>query len=329
MHTAPLDPADDATVTEVVRLWEAAHAVDNPDDPPFCPQWERGRIDHPLPAEPSEFYVARDGGKLVGVLDIGLTLRDNLTSGWMDIVVDPEERRRGIGTALFEVTKERLPQLGRKLLMIWTRKSGPGAEFARRIGAEVGLVEARRRLEVNPETVALAERLLAEARSHTAGYSVVRWAGATPEEYLDGIAYLTGRMSTDAPLDDLAWEAEVYGPERIRERESVFAARGQRSYTTAVVHGRTGQVAGYTELNFDPCTTTHAWQGNTIVDPEHRGHRLGMVLKAENLRYVLEHEPQLQLVSTDNAVSNAHMIAINEALGFRLLDEWCDWQLRL
>jgi len=34
-------------------------------------------------------------------------------------------------------------------------------------------------------------------------------------------------------------------------------------------------------------------------------------------------------VTTWNAASNAHMIAINEAMGFRPIDLWCDWQLRL
>jgi len=96
-----------------------------------------------------------------------------------------------------------------------------------------------------------------------------------------------------------------------------------------MVHDATGEVAGYTELAFDPCNDAHAWQWDTIVDPAHRGHRIGLVLKIENLRFVLTQEPALRTVSTFNAGSNDHMIAINEALGFRPFDTWCDWQLRL
>jgi GNAT superfamily N-acetyltransferase len=329
MRIEPLDPADHAAVTEVVRLWAAAHQVDYPDDPPFCPPWERGRIDHPIPFEPSEFHLARDGADLVGVLDLGLPQRDNVTTGLLEIVVHPQARRRGVGTALFGLARERMHRLGRKLLLLETLADGPGARFARAIGAEPGLVEARRTLVVDAETGALADRLLAAARPNAEGYAVLRWVGGTPDRYLDGIAYLTGRMSTDAPMGDLLWEAESYDRERIRVRDAAFAARGRRAYVTAVVHETTARLAGFTELCFDPCSGSYAWQWDTIVDPEHRGHRLGAVLKVENHRFVLEHEPALRRVMTWNAVSNAHMIAINEAMGFRPLDEWCDWQLRL
>jgi GNAT superfamily N-acetyltransferase len=329
MRIEPLDPADQTAVTEVVELWGAAHEVDYPDFPPFCPPWDRGRITHPIASEPSEFHLAREGSGLVGVLDLGLTMRDNLSSGWMDVVVHPQSRRRGVGTALFEFTRQRLEQLGRKWLMLGARTSGPGAEFARAIGAELGLAEIRRRLVVDAGTKVLADRLLDDARPHASGYSIVRWIGDTPERYLDGIAYLTGRMSTDAPLDDLVWEPEQYDRERIREREAAFAARGRRAYTTVVIHDATGQLAGFTQVSFDSCQATDAWQWDTIVDPEHRGHRLGVVLKVENLRFALEREPELRTVTTWNAGSNAHMIAINEAMGFRAVDEWGEWQLRL
>jgi GNAT superfamily N-acetyltransferase len=329
MRIEPLDPADRATVAEVVSLWRAANRVDYPDDPPLCPPWERGRIVRPMPSEPSEFHVARDGAEVVGVLDLAAPQRDNLTTGLLEIVVHPRARRRGVASALFGTTRERMAQLGRKLLVFETLTEGPGEAFARAIGAEPGLVEARRKLVVDAESTALSDKLLAAARPHAAGYSVVRWRGGTPEPYLDGITYLTGRMSTDAPMGDLAWEAEAYDRERIRERDAVFTARGRRAYATAVVHDATGQMAGFTELCFDSCNTTHAWQWDTIVDPEHRGHRLGAVLKVENHRFVREHEPQLRTVTTWNAASNTHMIAINEAMGFETVDLWCDWQLRL
>jgi len=329
MRTEPLDPADDGAVAEVVALWQAAHEADYPDDPPFCPKWERGRITHPLPSEPSELHLARDGAELVGVLALDLPVRDNVTTGLLEIVVHPGARRRGVGTALLGVTRERMDRLGRKLLIFMTPTEGAGAEFSRAIGAEQGLVEARRRLVVDAETTALADRLLEQALREAAGYSLVRWRDDTPAEYLDGIAYLTGRMSTDAPLGDLAWEAESYDPERIRERDAIFAARGRRAYVTAAIHDATRRMAGFTELCFDPCNATHGWQWDTIVDPEHRGHRLGLTLKATNHRFVLGHEPQLRTVTTWNAASNAHMIAINEAMGFQPFGLWSDWQLRL
>ena len=50
--------------------------------------------------------------------------------------------------------------------------------------------------------------------------------------------------------------------------------------------------------------------------PEHRGHRLGALLKVANLRQAVQHEPQLEAVHTWNADSNAPMLAVNVAMGF-------------
>ena len=70
----------------------------------------------------------------------------------------------------------------------------------------------------------------------------------------------------------------------------------------------------------------HAWQQITLVHPEHRGHRLGMIVKAVNLRTLRAQEPAVRMIDTFNAEVNTHMIAINEAMGFRAVDRWANWQ---
>ncbi len=61
--------------------------------------------------------------------------------------------------------------------------------------------------------------------------------------------------------------------------------------------------------------------------PEHRGHRLGLLLKVENLRWVRREAPHLTRLDTWNANDNPHMIAINEALGYVPIEQWAEWQL--
>ena len=80
------------------------------------------------------------------------------------------------------------------------------------------------------------------------------------------------------------------------------------------------------EAILEPTVADHAWQFLTVVDPAHRGHRLGLAVKLANLRYALGHEPALRVIDTWNAAANRHMIAINEALGFRPVDVWSKWQ---
>ncbi len=219
--------------------------------------------------------------------------------------------------------------LGRKLVFFETAMGGVGEAFARSIDGELGLLDARRRLVVDEATLALAAQLGADARTHAGGYELVSYVGATPERWLDGVAYLNGRMSTDAPLDDLDWKPEAYDAARIRMREEAAALQQLTLFSTLAVHSATGTVAGFTHIGMAVDDRTNANQWNTIVDPEHRGHRLGMLIKVANLVQALRHEPDLGAVWTWNAVSNDPMIAVNEAMGFRFFDHWAEWQARL
>jgi RimJ/RimL family protein N-acetyltransferase len=62
---------------------------------------------------------------------------------------------------------------------------------------------------------------------------------------------------------------------------------------------------------------------------EHRGHRLGLFLKIAMLRWLAEQEPQLRYLETWNAASNAHMIRVNEILGYQHIAEVIECQRRL
>lgn len=329
MHIETLDPADDTRVAEVLALWREAQTVDRPRDPAFTPTSERGRIVHPLPDEPTTYHLAYDGGRLVGVADLELPNLDNTGTGWMQLHVRPEARRRGTGDALWAHVAQRCRAADRKLVVFEAAMDSPGEVFARRHGAELGILSARRRLVVDDGARALAGALAAGAHEHAVGYELHSFRGATPARWLGGLAYLQGRMSIDAPLDDLEWEPEHYDADRQRGREALFEAHGIRAHTTLAVQARTGAVAGFSTIGLcvDDLTAGHQW--NTIVDPDHRGHRLGILVKAANLRFTLAHEPAMATVLTWNAVSNAHMIAVNEAMGFRLWDHWGEWQIRL
>jgi len=58
-------------------------------------------------------------------------------------------------------------------------------------------------------------------------------------------------------------------------------------------------------------------QGLTGVREPFRGRGLGKWLKAEMLLRLRQEFPQVRIVSTWNATTNAAMLAINDALGFR------------
>jgi len=329
MRFSWLDPADAETTEAVLDLFQAAHRVDYPRDPAFARADARGRITCPSPSEPARFLLAYSGRELLGVAEIGTPLLDNTCTAIVELIVRPYARRQGVGTALWEQVAEHCLASGRKLAMTDTLVPGPGAGFAQRLGAEPALRDVRRRLVVDTPARERATALAATAAPAALGYAVHSFLGPVPEGWLAGLAALMGRMSTDAPLQDLEWEPEVFDGARVREREATDAARGWRVFTTLAVHADSGAVAGYTRIAVAEENPTAGWQHDTLVDPDHRGHRLGVLMKAANLAQVMAQVPAVGEVITWNADDNRHMIAVNEAMGFEVFDTWVEWQLRL
>ncbi|MEU5563846.1 GNAT family N-acetyltransferase [Micromonospora musae] len=334
---APFDATDPAAIEAAYRVGAAANDADVPDYPPFCRRRFEAMFSHPFPGTVTLWALARLDGVPAGYLALDLPQLDNTENATVEITVHPAYRRHGVGRALHEHCLRLLREQGRKRVIGMTVSALPdgpargaaGDAFAAASGAQPALVEIRRRLDPTGVDQAALDALLVGARAHAEGYRTLRWHGLVPEEYVADIAYLDGRLSTDAPLGDLDWEAEKVDAERIRGTERALAARGRRQYHVAAQHVASGRLVAWTLLDLGPSADWHAFQQITIVDPEHRGHRLGLLVKVENLRHLLAHEPAVRAIDTFNAASNSHMIAINEQLGFRPVDGWTDWQLTI
>ncbi|WBB66159.1 GNAT family N-acetyltransferase [Micromonospora sp. WMMD812] len=332
---APFDAADPAAIDEAYRVGSAANDADLPDFPPFCRQRFEGLLHHPMPGTATLWALARLDGVPAGYLALDLPQLDNTDNATADLIVHPAHRRRGVGRALHQHCLRLLREHGRKRVIgmaVAALPGGParstaGAAFATAMGARPALAEVRRRLETSTVDQVALDDVLADARAHATGYRTIRWHGLIPAEYVADIAYLDGRLSTDAPLGDLEWEAEQVDADRIRGTERALAARGRRQYHVAVRHEESGRLVAWTLLDVGASADWHAFQQITIVDPAHRGRRLGLLVKIENLRHLLAHEPAVRAIDTFNAASNSHMIVINEQLGFRPVDGWTDWQL--
>ncbi|MEU8421603.1 GNAT family N-acetyltransferase [Micromonospora sp. NPDC048835] len=334
---ASFDGADRASIDAAYRIGSAANGVDLPDFPPFCRRRFEALFHTPMPGDRSLWALARLDGVPAGYLQLDLPQLDNPDNATADLTVHPELRRRGVGRALHEYGVRLLREHGRKRVVAMAvsalpdgpDRSGAGDAFAAAIGAQPALAEVRRRLDVAKIDRVALRAALAEARPHAEGYHSVCWQGTTPPEYVADIAYLDGRLMMDAPMGDVQWEPEQVDAERIRGNERALDARGRRRYHLGMRHEATGRIVAWTLLDVGASADWHAFQQITIVDPAHRGHRLGLIAKAENLHHLLTHEPAVQVIDTFNAASNSYMVAINERLGFRPVDAWTDWQLAL
>lgn len=94
--------------------------------------------------------------------------------------------------------------------------------------------------------------------------------------------------------------------------------------------GRFAAASGVVPVLFETRWWLSRWftgQADTIVEPVHRGHRLGMLIKLANLKLARTQRPELRVIDTCNADSNPYMVRINEAIGFRPHRRSVGWQL--
>jgi GNAT superfamily N-acetyltransferase len=137
-------------------------------------------------------------------------------------------------------------------------------------------------------------------------------------------------MYTDPPQgEELDIRPAEWDAARIRDIERTLTERGELQLGSAVRHVGSGEVAGFTRITVSPGDEEHAWQGDTIVAPGHRGKRLGTVLKIANQRLLREYRPKIRWVHTWNAEANDHMISVNEAIGYRPVCRDVDVQKKL
>jgi GNAT superfamily N-acetyltransferase len=123
-------------------------------------------------------------------------------------------------------------------------------------------------------------------------------------------------------------EEGVWDAERVREGEQAALAQGRSTVETCAVHVPSGRLVGFTVLIVGVVHPDRAHQEDTLVLREHRGHRIGMWLKAANLR-ALASRFDVRRVTTHNAESNAAMLRVNRAMGFRPVGRTTCWSKRL
>jgi GNAT superfamily N-acetyltransferase len=319
VRIAAWDGSDELISRALYQVTQAVAAVDDPFGPPMSERTGRALLKSP--GEPAQaWFVPGDApGSARGFYHLRLPVRENRHLGGFYLQVHPEHRHRGIGLALLRHAAQRAAQDGRSVLVTGVFQGSAGEAFARWLGAKPGIADARRVQVLGKLPAAQVAALRESAAAAAADYSLVTWTDRTPDEYLPGLATVFNAMG-DAPRDP-GHEARIWDAELIRERvddpRDLFGSRG---YFVAAVHEQTGDMAAVSQVEVDPEYPEWAHQQITAVAGPHRGHRLGLLVKAAMTEWIGTAEPALRRIVTWNATANKHMIAINEALGYELLD---------
>lgn len=281
--------------------------------------------DPPLVAVAFDDELGGDGDsssrRVYGLVELTLPPWDNRDQGVVEITVDPLRRRRGIGRALHAVAVRRMRAAGRSVLIAEARNGSAGERFLSALGLDIEPGEQLRHQDVTALDWAVLDEMYADALRVAADYEIREVPPEAPDDMLPALIGVISAIN-DAPADVRHAEPDQYPPERIRAYEAGEAAIGRIGYRLVAVHGPTGVFAGYTGVGVDAERPWYATQYITSVRAEHRGHRLGLLLKIAMMRLLREREPALRTVSTWNSPDNVHMIAVNETLGYRLVGDW-------
>lgn len=324
---------DDEAMARWYAVTVAADTHDSPDAPKMTLPEIVATARNDEGIEDQQFWVGEVEGEAAGAYRLRMPLRDNLEHADLRLVVHPAFRGQGHGRTLVEHAVAQVRGLGRSRVLSEVVESGPtgarSAGFARAAGFRRALAEAHRVLDLSSIDRARLSQLEKEAYAAAEGYELVGWTGRVPDELVEDYAALAARMSTDAPMDDLSIEPEVWDADRVRTTDDLLAAQGRTMVATAARHVGTGRLVAYSTTGVTRHDPDNVYQWDTLVRRDHRGHRLGMLVKVANLWRLLEVAPEARTLHTWNAESNAHMIAINEAMGFTVLKRQAEWQLDL
>lgn len=334
--TIPSDvhAADAADFVEMTRVRNLVYAeIEGNDDgahtaSELLPHYQ------PDPDETRLIWGVFADGALIGRVGVDIPHEEGSRAAYWLIELLRSHHGRGIGRAAYALVEESARAHGRTVLQSWaqhTEAPGPrlsaptgfgtiprdrAARFYLANGYTLEQIERRSDLDLATSVDTVA-RLLAEAESAAEGYRVVQWMAPTPDEYLDGFAWMKSRMSTDAPSAGMEFDEEAWDADRVIRHDRRWVDAGMTAQVTAAQHVKSGRLVAFNELVIGADRTRPTHQEDTLVLREHRGHKLGQLVKCAALTSWRDIAPDSPKVITYNAEENRPMLDINEAIGFR------------
>lgn len=244
---------------------------------------------------------------------------------WADLFVRPDHRRRHIGSSWMPVLLELMDRHGCTLAGIGTEEDS-GHAFLKWLGANAGLVGAENRLKLADVDWSMARGWIEEGPRRSPQTRLEFYEGHLPEHMWEEFApQLTGLLK-DIPFENLDIGEVIVTPDHMRDWYARLDLGGELQYTV-LTREPDGVISAMTDATWAPYKPTILQQRFTGVRSDARGRGLGKWIKAEMLMRVRQIHPEIQWVVTDNAGSNAPMLAINKKLGFKQYRAETEYQI--
>lgn len=324
MEIRPLDLADDAQMRAAYDVADRADMFGREGAPRWTFTNFLGALRSRDSGERAEPRVGYVDDEMVAFGILYLYLLDNTDKAWVEVKVDPAQRRRGHGRAMLDHLAAIADEDGRTELLAETKVPidevdvHPKALFLTSQGFTRSNVELVRYLRLPVDDAAIQGWIDQAAPRHE-GYRIESFGDDIPAELVPSLCVLFGQLGVDAPTGDVDFEEEVMTPERFAERQAMIKAMGRTCFETLAI-APDGTVAAQSTLVAPLDDGPDVLQWGTFVHRDHRGRRLGLATKAANLRALQKAFPDKRRIVTQNAETNAFMVSINELMGFELAE---------
>lgn len=314
-----LDLADRMVAVDRAALAQAGLEVPAQTGPSRLASLQHGNGGQPVDG----LWVATDGDTMVGWAWLELPWLENLELARIRAVVHPVHRWQGLGNRFLHEQLAAARAHGRRSVATLAWEGSDGVPFLAHHDFSTSGQHPYdvRRVDLRDTPRSRWQQLYdeaeAEAGAAAAGYEVVHVTGPTPDDLLDALVTLHEAIN-DAPADE-GLEPDVWNADRVRAYDASMARRGQTTYRVLARKRSTGEWVGMSLLCVDESAPEVAFQEDTNVVRAHRGHRIGLLMKADMLLWLGDERPEVGSADTWNASDNHHMIAVNERLGCRVI----------
>jgi GNAT superfamily N-acetyltransferase len=234
---------------------------------------------------------------------------------WADLYVRPDHRRHGLGSSWLPVLLELMDTHGCSVVGIGTEETS-GHAFLRWLGAGAKLNGAENRLKLADVDWNMVERWIDEGLKRSPQTKLEIYDGHLPEAMWGDFATQLSSMLNTIPFENLDIGEIVVTPDHMRDWYARADLGSERQHTV-LTREPDGAISAITDTTWAPHRASIIEQRFTGVRPDARGRGLGKWIKAAMLSHLHKLYPQAQWLATENAGSNAPMLAINKKLGFK------------
>lgn len=258
--------------------------------------------------------------KIIGILVVAaFTEKDpsyetNKHIALFDIALLKEYRQKGLGTKALPIIIS-FAKKHNNTSFISNVSEKDGTEFLKHIGATLALASKENRLQLDEVNWEMLRKWVKEGEELNKTTKLITCT-EIPEDLIAKYAPFFTEVMNQVPLGDLEIDKMIITPETIRLKEKEFKELGFTHYTMITVEDN-GEISGMTEMIHMPGKDTMLSQGLTGVKSSQRGRKLGKWLKAAMIEEMRKKYPQVKIITTGNADSNAPMLSINHRLGFK------------